>query len=143
MKKVQKRNLSLIRGSVKAAKRAAYEPLLFHVSHSTPLKAPRDGAHANTTCSMLHQLLFIGCACSLLLASLSDASAACTDPDCFAPVPQLILEKGYPVESHDVVTSDDYILTMHRIPRPGAPAVLLQHGLLDASETWVTQLHCD
>jgi pimeloyl-ACP methyl ester carboxylesterase len=26
---------------------------------------------------------------------------------------------------------------MHRIPRPGAPVVLLQHGLEDASHTWV------
>jgi lysosomal acid lipase/cholesteryl ester hydrolase len=86
---------------------------------------------------MIHPLLVVWCACSLLLASHSDASAACADPDCFASVPQLILEKGYPAETHDVVTTDGYILTMHRIPRPGAPAVLLQHGLLDASETWV------
>ena len=74
---------------------------------------------------------------ALLVACSPYAASACTDPDCFASVPQLISEKGYPVESHDVSTSDGYILTMHRIPRPGAPAVLLQHGLLDASETWV------
>ena len=74
---------------------------------------------------------------ALLVAWSPYAACACTDPDCFASVPQLISEKGYPVESHDVSTSDGYILTMHRIPRPGSPAVLLQHGLLDASETWV------
>ncbi len=78
----------------------------------------------------------IGC---LLLASAAAAAAtvACADPDCFATVPRLITEKGFPAESHDVVTADGYILTMHRIPRPGSPVVLLQHGLLDASETWV------
>jgi hypothetical protein len=86
---------------------------------------------------MLSQLLIAWCTCVLLVAVQSHASAACADPDCFASVPQLILEKGCPAESHDVVTADGYILTMHRIPRPGAPAVLLQHGLLDASETWV------
>ncbi len=81
------------------------------------------------------------CAYLLLVAAQSCASIACPDPDCFASVQKLITEKGYPAESHDVVTADGYILTMHRIPRPGAPAVLLQHGLLDASETWVINQH--
>jgi hypothetical protein len=86
---------------------------------------------------MMRRLALFLCFGCLLLVHWSAAAAACADPDCFASVPHLISEKGYPVESHDVVTSDGYILTMHRIPRPGAPAVLLQHGLLDASETWV------
>lgn len=86
---------------------------------------------------MFSHLLLAWCSCCLLVAALGHASAACSDPDCFATVQQLISEKGYPAECHDVVTADGYILTMHRIPRPGAPAVLLQHGLLDASETWV------
>jgi hypothetical protein len=82
---------------------------------------------------MLRVLFYV----ALLVACAPYVACSCTDPDCFASVPQLISDKGYPVESHDVSTSDGYILTMHRIPRPGAPAVLLQHGLLDASETWV------
>ena len=82
-------------------------------------------------------LLLLWCTCAALAAAPCHAGDACSDPDCFATVPQLIEEKGYPVQAHDVVTADGYILTMHRIPRPGAPAVLLQHGLLDASETWV------
>jgi hypothetical protein len=85
---------------------------------------------------MLRAVLAV-CFVCVLLASRSAATAACVDRDCFASVPQLVKENGYPVESHDVVTSDGYILTMHRIPRPGSPVVLLQHGLLDASETWV------
>ena len=31
-------------------------------------------------------------------------------------VPELIDYWGYPVETHWVATSDDYILTLHRIP---------------------------
>jgi hypothetical protein len=84
--------------------------------------------------SAMLRLLF---SVALLVACSPYVACTCTDPDCFASVPQLISDKGYPVESHDVSTSDGYVLTMHRIPRPGAPAVLLQHGLLDASETWV------
>jgi len=36
-----------------------------------------------------------------------------------------------------VETDDGYILTLHRIARPGATPVLLVHGLLDSSATWV------
>eukprot|EP01100_Stratorugosa_tubuloviscum_P003461 TRINITY_DN1844_c2_g1_i1.p1 TRINITY_DN1844_c2_g1~~TRINITY_DN1844_c2_g1_i1.p1 ORF type:complete len:409 (-),score=178.22 TRINITY_DN1844_c2_g1_i1:95-1321(-) len=61
----------------------------------------------------------------------------CDDPDCNQPTPNLITSKGYPAESHTVTTEDGFILTMHRIPRPGAPAIFLQHGLEDASHTWV------
>ena len=76
----------------------------------------------------------------------------------------LVRSKGYPCEEHDVVTDDGYILSIQRIPfginsknsknywisvnlnvfkinyvfedEPRTP-VLLQHGLLDASSTWV------
>ncbi|XP_030383193.1 lipase 1-like isoform X2 [Scaptodrosophila lebanonensis] len=43
----------------------------------------------------------------------------------------------YPNEAHFVTTSDNYILGMHRIPRPGAQPVLLVHGILDSSATWI------
>ena len=37
-----------------------------------------------------------------------------------------------------VITSDDYILHLHRIRgQPGAPVVFMQHGLEDSSATWV------
>ncbi|XP_020807224.1 lipase 3 isoform X1 [Drosophila serrata] len=49
----------------------------------------------------------------------------------------LIHKYGYPAESHTVQTDDGYILTLHRIARPGATPVLLVHGLLDSSATWV------
>jgi lysosomal acid lipase/cholesteryl ester hydrolase len=51
------------------------------------------------------------------------------------------------VESHKVVTSDGYILTMHRIPhgknespndepKKQRPVVFLQHGLFASSFEW-------
>jgi len=51
----------------------------------------------------------------------------------------LIKKYNYPAEKHKVETDDGYIITIHRIPRPGAVPVLLMHGLFDASATWVMQ----
>jgi lysosomal acid lipase/cholesteryl ester hydrolase len=52
-------------------------------------------------------------------------------------------EKGYKIETHYVTTPDGYILTMFRIPcgkgsTEVGPPVILQHGLLDSSFTWVS-----
>ncbi|GMH36493.1 hypothetical protein BSKO_04361 [Bryopsis sp. KO-2023] len=60
----------------------------------------------------------------------------------------LVLPEGYPLEEHEVQTEDGYLLGLYRIPygraaTPSAqkgskkPVVLLQHGLLDSSATWV------
>jgi len=46
---------------------------------------------------------------------------------------------GYNFESHEVTTSDGYILTMHRVSKgdpTGKTPVLLNHGLLSNSEVW-------
>ncbi|KAH8271818.1 hypothetical protein KR044_007040, partial [Drosophila immigrans] len=51
--------------------------------------------------------------------------------------PQLLLKYGYPEEVHKVTTKDNYVLTVHRIPRRGAIPVLLVHGLFDTSATWL------
>lgn len=55
----------------------------------------------------------------------------------------MIKSHGYPFESHEVVTGDGYVLTMHRIPfarnattNNGIP-VFLQHGLLCSSADWL------
>jgi len=58
---------------------------------------------------------------------------------------ELIRTKGYPCEEHDVFTNDGFILGLQRIPYGKnailkdvpRPVALLQHGLLDASSSWV------
>lgn len=105
---------------------------------------------------------------SLLLASNgSDALASnadsrfsrMEDPELDMTTPQLIAHRGYPVETHEVTTSDGYILELHRIPysrrvpsrfqrskqfgnkyanrMSTRPVVFLQHGLLCSSSDWV------
>ena len=55
---------------------------------------------------------------------------------------ELIRSKGYPCEEHKVTTQDGYILGVFRIPhgrnstKVGRP-ILIQHGLLDSSASWV------
>ena len=48
--------------------------------------------------------------------------------------------EGFKFEKHTVTTEDGYILEMHRLNMPGSedrPVVMLQHGILSSSETWV------
>lgn len=53
-------------------------------------------------------------------------------------MPQLVRPFGYSLEEHFVETGDGYVLGLYRIPfRRQAPPVLLLHGLLDSSATWV------
>ncbi|XP_055550835.1 lipase 3-like [Wyeomyia smithii] len=44
-----------------------------------------------------------------------------------------ILKFGYPVELHQVITDDGYVLTMSRIPAPGKTPLLIAHGLFGCS----------
>jgi pimeloyl-ACP methyl ester carboxylesterase len=52
---------------------------------------------------------------------------------------ELVNARGYQIESHEVTTADGYILTMFRIPSSlsASKPVILQHGLLDSSYTWI------
>uniref|UniRef100_A0A2A4K7B0 Partial AB-hydrolase lipase domain-containing protein n=1 Tax=Heliothis virescens TaxID=7102 RepID=A0A2A4K7B0_HELVI len=67
------------------------------------------------------------------------------DPTIHMSTPQLIAIHGYPAQSHTIVTSDGYILTVHRIPysknstNKASPrkTVLLHHGLLGSSADWI------
>ncbi|XP_059055759.1 lipase 3-like [Achroia grisella] len=52
-------------------------------------------------------------------------------------ITQLLKKYGYPVEQHEVTTSDGYILTFFRIPNDG-PAVFLMHGTLCSSDDFLT-----
>jgi len=66
-------------------------------------------------------------------------------PDADLTVPQLIQKYGFPFEEHKVITKDNYILTLHRIPhgRDGAgepkkrKVVFLQHGFIASSADWI------
>eukprot|EP01084_Bolivina_argentea_P145234 254597_1 len=61
------------------------------------------------------------------------------------------MNKGYPIEEHFVQTDDGYILGVFRIPygrnesqnalNRGKPVILLMHGLLDSSYTFVNNFH--
>ena len=66
------------------------------------------------------------------------------DPDVGKDMTEIVQSRGYEIETHFVSTRDGYILTMFRIPhRQGVQMpkkrspILLQHGLLDSSYTWV------
>ncbi|KAF5279947.1 hypothetical protein FQR65_LT15129 [Abscondita terminalis] len=55
-------------------------------------------------------------------------------------VPQLIRKYGYACEVHRVVTTDGYILTLHRIPpKTGSSKgpVVLQHGIIQSSADFI------
>eukprot|EP01084_Bolivina_argentea_P061763 112906_1 len=70
------------------------------------------------------------------------------DPDVGRDMIEITRNKGYPIEQHFVTTDDGYILGLFRIPygrnesmnaiNIGKPPILLMHGLLDSSFTWVT-----
>uniref|UniRef100_A0A7E4USS0 Abhydro_lipase domain-containing protein n=1 Tax=Panagrellus redivivus TaxID=6233 RepID=A0A7E4USS0_PANRE len=69
------------------------------------------------------------------------------DPEAEMTVPEIIRRWGYPVESYNAITSDGYILVLHRIPygKKGPtgekrPVVFLQHGLLCTSSVWLINL---
>lgn len=67
------------------------------------------------------------------------------DGDVGVPIRTLVEEKGYPFEEYTCETKDGYLLAMHRIPHGkdagptsnGRPPLLLKHGVLDSSYTWV------
>lgn len=63
--------------------------------------------------------------------------------DAYRTAPQIIESRGYIAEVHNVITSDGYILGLHRVVNPlnhhrGKP-VILQHGILDVSATWLME----
>ncbi|KAB0799467.1 hypothetical protein PPYR_07347 [Photinus pyralis] len=68
------------------------------------------------------------------------------NPDTYMNVSQIIKQRGYPVEEHDVTTKDGYILTLFRIPLgknsstllSGRP-ILILHGVLTNSASFVNR----
>lgn len=80
-------------------------------------------------------LLIVALVISIVVASPADL-------DVGKDMVQIVQERGYQIETHYVTTKDGYILTLFNIPhnkqstKIGKP-VILQHGLLDSSYTWV------
>jgi len=52
-------------------------------------------------------------------------------------IPEFLAKYNIPVEEHWVTTDDGYILKVFRLARPGAPVLLLQHGLLATAWCWL------
>jgi lysosomal acid lipase/cholesteryl ester hydrolase len=81
------------------------------------------------------------------ISSGAEVTEVPPDQDVGKDMVTLVTSRGYTIETHNVTTADGYILTMFRIPSGknskrsgsglGAP-VILQHGLLDSSYTWIT-----
>lgn len=46
----------------------------------------------------------------------------------------IIKDNGYPVEHHTVITEDNYVLGLHRIPpkKEATKTVLVMHGLVNS-----------
>jgi len=85
---------------------------------------------------------------SILIACVIGRYEAVHLPEEFLSTPELVKYWGYPVETHEAVTKDGYILTLHRIPhgkknytgRKTRPAFYLQHTVLSSSADWVINL---
>lgn len=85
-------------------------------------------------------------------SSLSEAIYArdWSDPEISASAVEIIKRWGYPVEQHDVITDDGYILLLLRIPHgrdqnhtkvaENRPVVFLQHGLEGSCVDWIANL---
>lgn len=80
------------------------------------------------------------------IAQTTDLQQVPPDQDVGKDMVQIVTARGYVIETHNVTTADGYILTMFRIPAGKVsknlraalgPPVILQHGLLDSSYTWV------
>ncbi|ESN97502.1 hypothetical protein HELRODRAFT_185901 [Helobdella robusta] len=90
------------------------------------------------------------CTLQIMFLILSFKCILSKDPDLRNNIMEMIAYKGYPAEEHFVRTTDGFILGLHRINKmvdcsqredkncnANKPAVLLLHGLLESSTSWV------
>jgi hypothetical protein len=61
--------------------------------------------------------------------------------DYYLDFKEIVEKYGYSYECHQVRTVDGYLLTMQRLKSKNtaknAPAVLLQHGMVNSADIWV------
>lgn len=67
---------------------------------------------------------------------IADYNAGLGNEDATLDIRAIIRKYGYPLEEHEVITEDGYILSMFRIPGNGS-AVFLMHGLLGCADDYV------
>ncbi|CAK1556245.1 unnamed protein product [Leptosia nina] len=106
-------------------------------------------------------LLVVGLLCIFLVGATGSPNVKYVEElvrnNVFGPVPQNVLEDatldvpelvrkyGYPLEKHNVITLDGYILELHRIPHGrfnnnqagNKPVVFVMHGVVCSSADWV------
>jgi pimeloyl-ACP methyl ester carboxylesterase len=54
-----------------------------------------------------------------------------------ATIQNLVCQAGFELETHRIITPDGWHLIAHRIPKKGAPPIILQHGRGEGSPLWV------
>lgn len=67
---------------------------------------------------------------------LPDYDAGLTNEDATLDIRNIVRKYGYPLEEHEVITGDGYVLSVFRIPSNGS-AVFLMHGLLGSADDYV------
>jgi pimeloyl-ACP methyl ester carboxylesterase len=88
----------------------------------------------------MNKVLILAIACFVCVAS---SALVKIPPEANYHFSELAGSLSYPLETHQVVTDDGYILTYFRIQaknsqiRNGLPVVLLNHGLLDSSDSFI------
>jgi len=90
----------------------------------------------------MRQSLLVAFFC-LLAVQVAESLYRAVPPEANYNFTEFVNSLNYPVEEHDVVTADGYILTFYRIQaknsqiRSGLQPVLVNHGLLDSSDSWI------
>lgn len=131
-------------------------PLTFSQQFTALLRVIRLAA---TTAVLLPDAVLFGVASRTEIADQWHVDCPEVEATVSNAMTDLVLANGYQLEEHFVATPDGYILGVFRIPvgrvqtpapferfdsmdksrsrRNGRPVVLLQHGLLDSSASWV------
>ncbi|XP_045463037.1 lipase 1-like [Harmonia axyridis] len=76
--------------------------------------------------------------------SLYEKTFADDHPDTYLSIEELVQKYGYPIESHEITTEDEYMITIYRIRHgkddktTNTKPILLMHGLFSQCEHYIT-----